>query len=287
MSESENESRFPPGQAISARALKPRIVFGLLVVASIGGVWVARFGAPITARAVTWLVAVTTGALVGGLYWRLRLFDGSAFDDAADARRVDARWRRVETAAVAAFTVAGVASLATNDASRAVGTGAIGVGLVAAPLLWLGLRRPRPDWERDRQPVLRTGLFAAALVALAGFAWLETGTTATDWLVRLVHVGAFALWVGGAVWHNFVVLPTARTRPDAAATLKSQAKAFRRHLPAVVVLLLATGTYQTVRLVGFSLSALAASPVGPFVGLKVLVLVALTGLVAVGVVRGS
>ncbi|WP_226013496.1 hypothetical protein [Halomicrobium salinisoli] len=286
MSENESGSRFPPGRAVPARALKPRFVLGLLVMASFGGVWVARFGAPIATRAATWLVAAAAGALAGGLYWRLALFDGAAFDDAADARRVSARWRRVETVAVAAFAVAGVAYLATNRASPAVGTGAIGVGLVAAPLLWLGLRRSPPGRKRERQSTLRTALFAAALVALAGFAWLETGTTLADWLVRLVHVGAFALWIGGAVWHNFVVLPTARARPDAAATLKSQAESFRRHVPVLVALLLATGVYQTAGLVGFSLSALAASPVAPFVGLKALVLVLLTGLVAASVVRG-
>jgi len=287
MSENEGGSRFPPGRAVPARAPKPRIVLGLLVVASFGGAWVARFGAPVATRVVTWLVAAAAGSLAGGLHWRLVLFDGAAFDDAADARRVSARWRRVETAAVAAFAVAGVAYLATNEASPPVGTGAIETGLVAAPLLWLGLQRSPPGDEPGRQSVLRTALFATALVALAGFAWLETGTALADWLVRFVHVGAFALWVGGAVWHNFVVLPTARARPDAAATLKSQARAFRRHLPVVVALLVATGAYQTVRLVGPSMSALAASPVGPFVGVKVIVLVMLTGLVTVSVVRGS
>jgi len=93
------------------------------------------------------------------------------------------------------------------------------------------------------------------------------------------------LWVGGASWHNFIVLPTLRTHPDAADEIKAVAHRFRRHLPVVIAVFLATGVYQAIRFLGYSVSALVGTPAGRLVAVKFAVLVVLTGLVAINLRR--
>jgi len=272
-------------EAHPPRGLQPRVVLVLLLVAALAGVWLTHRGEPPAARLLPWATAVTTGALAGGVYWRLALFDADAFDRGEHRRAVRQRWQRLETALVWAAALSGAAYLlaGTTNPAPAFGRPALAAGTLASLACWYGHRRLVDAGADSRSRTLRTGVFAGAIAAVAGFAWLETATTALDWGVRLGHLAALALWLGGAVWHNFVVLPTLRARPDAAAAVKSQARAFRRHLPVVIAALLATGVYQTGRLVGYSVNALTGSTVGHLISGKLLVLAALTGLVVVNV----
>ncbi|KAA9404270.1 hypothetical protein ACNO8S_18235 (plasmid) [Haloarcula sp. KBTZ06] len=151
----------------------------------------------------------------------------------------------------------------------------------------LGIRRIADGSPTRRAVSVRSTLLLASLVSLTGFAWVETGTTLVDWGVRLAHVGAFSLWFGGAMWHNFVVLPTVRSRPDAGEALKPQAHAFRRHLPVVISVVFVTGVYQTAGLIGLSALALLASPIGHLVAVKLLVLAVLTAMVAASFKRNG
>lgn len=274
-----------PSHARSPRGLQPRVVLVLLLGAALGGAWLTHLGEPPAARLLSWTTAVTTGALAGGAYWRLALFDADAFDRAEHRRAVRQRWRRLETALVWAAALSGVAYLlaGTTNPAPAFGRPALAAGTLASLACWYSHRRLGDARTGNRSRALRTGIFAGTLAAVAGFAWLETATTALDWGVRLGHLAALALWLGGAVWHNFVVLPTVRARPDAAVAVKSQAQAFRRHLPVVIAALLATGGYQTGRLVGYSVNALTGTTVGHLISGKLLVLAVLTGLVAVNV----
>jgi hypothetical protein len=272
MVENENGGTLP-GNRGSARGLQPRVVLGLLLGGSLAGIWIAHVGSHLRSRIVTWVFVVSLGVLVGGLYWRIALFDGDAFEDDAHCQYVRDRWERIEAGAVWGAVLSGIASLGFgmgNDPSG-IGTLVHGSGLACASALWIGLR-----WYTDtsirRKLELRSGLLFVALVSVGGFAWLETGTSFLDWIVQVAHVGAFSLWIGGATWHNFVVLPTMRTRPNAAKSVKSQARSFRRYLPAVIVLLVVTGLYQTDRLVGFTSPTLLGSWVGHLIVFKLFVL---------------
>jgi len=271
----------------SGRRLKPRIVYALLLGGSLAGIWVSHWGDGLPVRFVRWGVVVIGGVLAGGLYWRLALFDADAFDDADSLRAVRGRWRRVETVAVWLLVACGLVGLGLGQlVSSGPGGPVVLVGSLLVPLLWFGIGDGRRRESEDQNRTLRALLLAVSLAVLAGFAWLETGSGPVPWLVRLGHVGAFSLWLGGATWHNFVVLPTLGTRPSAAGALKGQARRFRRHLPVVVAVLLLTGLHQVTGLFGTAVGALFGTTIGLVVVGKVLVLATLTGLVIVSIRRG-
>ncbi|WP_135365065.1 hypothetical protein [Halosimplex halophilum] len=276
------------GRDVQVRRVRPRVVLALLLGASLAGVWLSNLGASVPARAVTWATVVAVGALAGGLYWRVALFDPEAFDESTDRRAVERRWARVEAVAVWAFALSGAGYLVLDQRGGAAGFAAValGVGCVSVPVLWFARRRATAERSRRRARALRSLALLAVAVALGALAWIETGTTAIAWAVRLGHLGAVSLWLGGAVWHNFVVLPTVRASPGLGPVLKAQARRFRRHLPAVVPVVLATGAYQTDRLLGLSVPALLGSRIGHLVAFKVAVLTVLTGLVVASVRRG-
>jgi len=261
----------------------PRVVLALLLGGSFAGVWLAHWGDPPLYRAFRWLAALSGGVLGGGLYWRLACFDGDALGDDGGPT-VRRRWRRLEAAAAVALGLWGVAALATGVVAFGDGPGSLtlAVGSLLSLPLWVGVATTDGDGRRVRYVLL-----LAALVSLVGVAWLETGGAPVPWLVRIAHLGAFALWIGGATWHNGVVLPTMRSHPAAAGALKGQARRFRRHLPVVIPVLLVTGGYQALGLVGPSPSSLLGSTIGHLIGFKLLVVTVLTALVAVRVARSG
>ncbi|WP_336330242.1 hypothetical protein [Haloarcula sp. CGMCC 1.2071] len=287
--EGENRAISLLGRTVPVQVLKPRLVLGLLLTGSLAGIWVANLAAPVLVRGIRWVTLATLGVLVGGTYWRLALFDRSEFADDDTYRTVTHRWQRIETLAVVGFVLSGTVHLGLGARDGQFGTGrvALGLGVISAPVLWVGIRRIADGSPTRRAVSVRSTLLLASLVSLAGFAWVETGTTLVDWGVRLAHVGAFSLWLGGAIWHNFVVLPTVRSRPDAGEALKPQAHAFRRHLPVVLPVVFVTGVYQTAGLIGLSAPALLASPVGHLVAVKLLVLAVLTAMVAASCKRNG
>ncbi|EMA27818.1 hypothetical protein [Haloarcula japonica] len=287
--EGENSTISLLGRTVPVQVLKPRIVLGLLLGGSLAGIWVANLAAPVLVRVFKWATLATLGVLVGGLYWRLALFDRSEFAEDDTYRAVTHRWQRIKTIAVVGFVLSGLVHLGLGVRDGQFGTGrvALGIGIISGLVLWVGIRGIADGSLTRRTVSVRSTLLLASLVSLAGFAWLETGTTLVDWGVRLAHVGAFSLWFGGAIWHNFVVLPTVRSRPDAGEALKPQAHAFRRHLPVAISVVFVTGIYQTAGLIGLSAPALLASPIGLLVGTKLLVLAVLTAMVAASFKRNG
>lgn len=280
--EDDGESRV--GHSISPKGVQPRVVLALLLGGSFAGIWLSHWGEPTVIRVFWWVFVVGSGLLAGGLYWRLALYDETLFDDTGIAREVRRRWERFEATAVWVLALCGVGSLGLSIAIEAVGLAA---GFVLAPILWLGIRRGGVGAVSRQTTSLRSLLFLVVLVSLGSFAWIETGTGVVDWLVRVGHVGSFALWLGGAVWHNGIVLPTLRSHPTAVDALKTQARRFRRHLAVIIPLFFVTGGYQALRFGVLSPQSLLNSPIGRLVGFKLLVLVALTGLVLTKLKRAS
>lgn len=284
---SDNERTSPSGLSVSPKGLQPRVVFSLLLVGSAAGIWLSRWGDSIVVRGFWWLLVVALGSLCGGLYWRLVLFDESDFEQDDTVRAVKERWRRVKAVAVLTLLFSGIGSVATGAVGRplVVGELTLGIGISLLSLLWVVLGRYSGN-ERPRTVIyLRWLFFAVVLGSLAAFVWTETGGRLFEWIVRAGHIGSFALWIGGANWHNFVILPTLRTHPDAADEIKAGARRFRRHLPVVITVFLATGIYQAARLLGYSVAALVGTAAGRLVAVKFAVLAILTGLVAVNLRR--
>lgn len=286
MEENENGEVSRLGRSSLTKGLQPRIVLGLLLGGSLTGIWVTHVADTLENRIVTWLLVVSVGLLVGGLYWRVALFDRSTFNDLEHCRYVQNRWERIEAVAVWGTILSGGAYLTrsmSNDLFGIIDL-ALAIALICALAIWIGIRWYTDESTR-RRTVLRSSLLLVAFGSLGSFAWLETSTSLVNWIVRLGHVGAFSLWIGGAVWHNFVVLPTMRTHPGAASPVKSQARKFRRHLPIIIVLLVVSGAYQTDRLIGLSAPAFFESIIGHLIILKLFVLAVLTGLVIINYKR--
>jgi len=275
------------GYDLSPKGVQPRLVFLLLLGGSAAGIWLSHWGKPPGVRAVWWLLVVGLGLLVGGLYWRLVLFDATAFEAAETARYVRQRWRHLETLSVWTVALAGSASvwLGVIGPPFDIGELTLTIGIALSPVLWFGIYRFPVNATTRIPSYFRVLLFTVVLASLGGFTWVETGGIVTEWSVRTAHVGVFALWIGGAGWHNLVVLPTVKSHPEGAETIKSQARRFRRYLPVVITVVFLSGTYQAVKLVGYSPTTFLKTPIGRLIGFKLAILVVLTGLVVVTLKR--
>lgn len=248
--------------SLPAGPFKPRLVLAFLTVASVGGVLLATGGSWPSAIA-RWLTVAGAGGLAGGLYWRVVLLD-----EGLDGT-VRSRWHGVRRWLALAL-LAGVGALLLF---RSIPLDTVLGALTLGTLVCLGLISVPTSGRRRRRVAL-----ALAAVGLAGLAWLSTPGPG-PWAVRTVHLGTFALWFGGALWHNAVVLPTRRTHPGATSPLRDAARRFRLHLPVALALLLSTGGYQVYSLVGTDIATLPGTTVGRVVVLKLTLFAALTALV--------
>jgi putative copper resistance protein D len=195
----------------------PRVAFTLITVASLAGAIFTGHGMGLTAPELPlrWLSLWTT-ALAGGLLaWRLIYL--RTVEVGLDRAKVDA-----------------LNETALRRADR--------VGKVLAPLVVLGAVGPLVSGYLDVQPGLRWSLAAGALVlaallalgvsrtvtaapalmvsalVLVGWAYGDAGS---GWRggVRLLHLTAFTLWLGGALWNIAVAMPAGRAHPTVDAVL--------------------------------------------------------------------
>jgi putative copper export protein len=256
----------------------PRFVLLALLAAALGGVWIGDGWRDSGSVVAWWTTLVAIGALLGGTYWRLVLFRSAEYEDAALAERTRTRWRRIEIAAaiVVLVAVAGIVGLGRVDP----GTGRPEAILVAAAVTGSTASIGAALVETSRSDVtggVRAVASVPAVCAIGAAAAVEVGTAdPAAWSVRLLHLLAVGLWLGGALWHNAVVLPLGGPVDPG---LLGQVKRFRRHLPAVVVVVLATGLSQTHRLFGTDVGAIIETRIGRVILLKIAVLVALVALI--------
>ncbi len=164
----------------------------------------------------------------------------------------------------------------------------------ALALLWLalagviaagqrGLLNKGEGWLERRQRWLKASV-GVALLGLLATAALDVvpyhGNDIGNILARWVHLSAFGVWFGGAVWNVFVAVPAARkslgfeTVFAAAAQLDQFRRVVRFALPLVVL----TGIFQSYSLIGANLPALLTLPVGVLILAKVLLIVTLFGI---------
>lgn len=205
----------------------PKVAFVLITLASMGGAFFTGTGLGLGPGQLVlrWLTLWSLALAGGFLVWRLAYLRASESDvDHAATRALNAtaltkadrvaRWIApvVLIGAPGALTVPVVGDL------RWLPWALVGASVLVGALLLAGVTR-------------REAAFPAAIIlwlALVGWAVLDAGA---GWQggVRLLHLTAFALWLGGAVWNIGVAMPAGRAHPtvDAVLTGARQLDRFR------------------------------------------------------------
>lgn len=219
----------------------PKLAFAMITMASLGGAAFTGLGLGITGGGVLlrW-VTLWSIALAGGfLTWRLAFLRDREAD--VDQARVDAlngsaltranrvaRWVGVIVllGAPGALVVPHLQSLPVLRSGLVLGSVALGA------LLFLGVRSRA------------AAIPAAAVTAGLLVAWAQADTGG-DWhlWVRLAHLTAFTLWLGGALWNITVAMPAGREHPyvDAVLAGARQLDRFRWVVRFALPVILATG----------------------------------------------
>lgn len=283
------------GEGLFNRYLLPRVALTVIAIGSLAGVYLTMTthgAAPVWAL-VRWLHLIGLGTLAGGAMW-WGLFQRrpeQAADIPAVSRFAVAQQQRFRLIGGAAWLAATLTAPYLIWFGRwAAQTGqqplwiASGVALVAALGLSGWMLWPRPTQERAFA-VGRVRLALGALVlALALTALLDARLTfpaqPSAWLLRPIHLVAFGLWFGGAVWNIFIAVPAARATLAMPVVIAAaeQLERFRWVVRVILPTLLITGLLQALPYTGFSLYPLIASSFGRLILFKLGLIVALVGI---------
>ncbi len=258
--------------------LRPRLVLGLLLAASVAGVsltW-GDTGNGLVVSVGSWLAVVSLGTLwTTGLLW-LRY----PRDDERGPPWLLARWSRVATLA-AGGAVCGLllCVLGTRPGLDPFSASVLGVTslLVVGGLGSVIVSRGS---HREGSRLVAFGAALAAGVALVGLAvgsvGRDGGALGTT-VVRALHLLAVGTWLGGAVWHNTVVVPAVTA--DEQTAIRPLLGTFRGVVPLLIATVLLTGLVQATTWLGTGLSAYLTTTVGHLVLGKLAVVLVLAAIV--------
>lgn len=279
MAEPVRETRETAGTKLFDKYLLPKIALGVILLASFVGTAVTL---ELTGRwdpldaVVKWAYFVALGILTGGLTWK-HLFVRPA-DLETDAieycERMYERFDRLSLAVLFALGPGAYVALvqyASAGSPRLSGSLSVAiVGLTLFVAIDTLRNRPVDGAFRATTGVLALG-FAVAAVILTAVAEVSLRTGgATALFVRVFHLLAFAIWIGGAVWNLFVAVPSGQERPTTAVIRAAgeQLERFRWTVRVIIPTLLLTGLVQSVHLHGYSLTPYARSVVGVAIAAK-------------------
>ncbi|WP_226005813.1 hypothetical protein [Natrinema salinisoli] len=255
----------------------PKIALSIILAASLLGTVVTSRLAGHGGLAVAlakWGYFVALGVLAGGLLWKhgfVRPDDLETGSDAYCARMYD----RFDRVAIGSLVVLVPGAAVAIDRYAVVVSRPLPVLVLGAAVLGLvatagiqALRSASVD-ARFRGP-LGLAALGLALGAIVLTAALEVAVRAGDGLavgVRVLHLLAFAVWVGGAVWNIFVAVPTGQEYPTTAVIRAAgqQLERFRWAVRVIIPTLIATGLYQAVDALGTDVPTY----LGSFLGLAV------------------
>jgi putative copper resistance protein D len=252
----------------------PKVAFTLISLASLGGAIFTGlgFGLEAPALGLRWF-ALWALALAGGfLAWRLFYLREHERDlQDADVHRL------TTTALQHADRVARVVGILLVVAS--FGTLAVGYleylpivrYLVVGGTFALGILMLTGVTRRGTSGVM----LALSAILVVSWAVVDAGT---DWhgLIRIAHLTAFSLWLGGALWNIAVAMPSGRAHPDVPSVLTGARQldrfrwVVRFALPTIIVTGLAMAGVYTVLPIEWWLTF-----PGILIPLKVLAIVAL------------
>ena len=289
MSESQAQSAAERTDALFDRYTLPKVALTVILAASLVGTWVTTSlnGTSIAGFAVLkWAYFVALGILTGGLVWKhLFVRPADLGDDAADycAEMYD-RFDRIAAGAVAVLAIAGIAVLRVYFGT--FGRTATVLGYLTLVVVWLALAAVTTYWggavdRQFRSPagLATLGLALAVVVATAVAEAAMRGFDPVAAGVRVLHLLAFVVWIGGAVWNIFVAVPTGQKRPTLGVVQAAgeQLERFRWAVRFIIPVLFLTGLYQAVD----GLGTTVGTYLGSVVGVAVLAKVGFIGLLVV------
>jgi hypothetical protein len=166
-----------------------------------------------------WLHLISFATLAGGFMWKA-LFARPAQKQTQQPYFAQftaasfARFRRIAQIALPIFGITAV-----YDLLRFAGWGAgqivkVEIYLLAMIVLAAGVdvygHRPNnPFTQRNLARLILLLLLMDALVQAGFDVTLAQGGGMWPWLVRWLHLAAFGLWFGGAMWNIFITVPAA------------------------------------------------------------------------------
>jgi putative copper resistance protein D len=221
--------------------LLPRVAFALITVASLAGAVFTGHGLGVTGPMlfVRWFGLWTTALAGGFLAWRLCYLRATeweldettvmAYNDTA-LRRADAIGRALAPLVAIGTAAPFAASYLDNRPGLRWAIAVAMLGL--ATLLAIGVRR--------RAIAAPAALIVVLIVVL--WARADAGGGVYGW-IRLAHLTAFTLWLGGALWNIAVAMPAGRANPtiDAVLTGARQLDRFRWVVRVALPTIIGTG----------------------------------------------
>ena len=274
MSNPTQSAPSPTTEALFDRYLLPKVALTIIVAASLLGSWVSTTlvsDSGIVSAVATWAFLVALGTLVGGLLWK-HLFVRPA-DLGTGAREycvaMYERFDRIASLAVIVTVLAGSVVLwryverfgTTVEVASLAMLGLTTVGIVAWTIL---TDRTVESQFRSRAGLLALTFGLLTLLATAIAEVAMRGLEPAGTVVRMLHLLAFAVWIGGAVWNIFVAVPSGKERPrvDVVAAAAEQLERFRWAVRFVIPTIFLTGAYQAVDAIGLNVSVYVTSTIG-------------------------
>lgn len=250
----------------------PKIAFTLIALASVLGTALTNrgLGVPLALLVPRWLSLWAAAAVVGFVAWRLvYLRTPRAGSDPAADYHVDLAARAGRVGRHLALP-----ALVTLPAALAVGylggrRGVLAVLLLGGTLLVSSLLAGIHD--------RRTAMTAAAAALAVTVAWgLGDAGVGAAGALRVLHLLAFGLWVGGATWNLTVAIPVGRRHPtfEAVVSGAEQLQRFRRIARVSVVTVVVTGVAMALPYLA-SAADLTGTVAGRFISAKLSLIVAL------------
>lgn len=190
-----------------------------------------------------------------------------------------ARFRRLTWIVLPIFVL-----MAVYDLFRFIGWGVGGlveaeIYLLAIITLTIGVdaysrRQKDPFAERNLARFILLLLLLDALVQAGFDVTLAQSGGIRPLLVRWLHLAAFGLWFGGAVWNIFITVPAARSIVSIPVVVAAgqQLERFRVTVRIILPTLIITGFIQAYRYVGLNVGALIASPFGWLITIKLILI---------------
>ncbi len=277
------------------RYILPKVALATISIASLAGIYLTMttHGAPAAWAVVRWLHLVGLGVLAGGTMWWGWFVRPP--EDAAEVSAVarfavaqQGRFRAIGAVSLAAVVLTApsllwFAAWANEAMARILCFGTVGALLIALVAVGGLLTHPLAEDRAFARGFVRLA-WGALVVAIALTAVLDARLTFPDqplaWFLRPIHVIAFTLWVGGAVWNIFIEVPGAQATlafPVVIAAAQ-QLERFRWAVRVILPTLVVTGLLQAYAYIGWDLNLLIGTFFGQLILLKLGLVVMLFGI---------
>lgn len=273
------------------RYVLPKIALTVITIASFAGVWLTMttHGAGTWYQALPrWLHLALFGLLAGGYMWKALFARPATQADrraafsalAAGQFRLFRRLARVALPLFVASALWDAVRFARWGAGRLVWADLLLLMMLAITVgkdIYLRDEEGDPFAEHPAAAFILLLLLLSALAQAAFDVVLAQGGQPAALLVRWLHISAFGLWFGGAVWNIFIAVPAARDIVSVPVVVAAgqQLERFRVAVRLILPTLILTGLVQAYRYIGFNLAAVWTSSFGLFILTKVALVVAL------------